>query len=107
VRFSRDAARVLFDRPGPLPGIGFGSHDVWVVNADGSGLRDLTPDNARYDYPLAWSYDGTKIAFYSYRYVGDDLVSGVFVMTPTVRGCTWSMGVATWRVSRRMAPGSS
>jgi Tol biopolymer transport system component len=40
--------------------------DVWVVNADGTGLRRLTTDPARDDQP-AWSPDGRRIAFRSLR----------------------------------------
>ncbi|MGA8892148.1 MAG: hypothetical protein WB493_11300, partial [Anaeromyxobacteraceae bacterium] len=44
--------------------------DVWVVNADGSGTTDLTPDPAPgvwYDRAPAWSPDGASIAFSSNR----------------------------------------
>jgi len=38
------------------------AQDIFVVNPDGTGLRNLTPDGATYFSP-AWSPDGTKIAF--------------------------------------------
>lgn len=39
---------------------------IYVVNADGSGLRDLTPGLAGVSASgLAWSHDGTRIAFTS------------------------------------------
>ena len=64
--WSPDGARIAFqnvdysdpaDFPLPWP-------DVWVVNADGSGLANLTADN-QYDYDTrpAWSPDGSKIAY--------------------------------------------
>ena len=52
-------------------------HGVYVMNADGSGVRNLTPKprGAAYAAP-AWSPDGRKIAFVSER----DGNSEVYVM---------------------------
>jgi len=47
--------------------------EVWVINADGSGLRQLTDGGG---FPGAWSPDGARIAFVSAR-DGDD---EVFIM---------------------------
>lgn len=39
-------------------------HDVWTMNADGSGLRTLTADDGRSDQGSPdWSPDGSKIAY--------------------------------------------
>lgn len=41
-----------------------GDHsDIWVMQRDGSGQRNLTNDPARFDRAPAWSPDGTTIAF--------------------------------------------
>jgi TolB protein len=42
------------------------NYDVFVVNTDGSGLRQLTESPA-YDMYPTWSPDGTRIAFHSTR----------------------------------------
>jgi Tol biopolymer transport system component len=43
------------------------SGDIWVVNADGSGLRQLTRSGAGFDFEPTWSPDGTRIAFQTTR----------------------------------------
>jgi hypothetical protein len=50
--WSPDGTKIAFMRDG----------DIWVMNADGSGLVQLTTDPVYEDDP-AWSPDGTKIAF--------------------------------------------
>jgi Tol biopolymer transport system component len=49
-----------------------GNDDVWTVNPDGSGVRDLTSDPAR-DLSPAWSPNGSKIAFSSDRTGSQDI----------------------------------
>ena len=59
---SPDSSRVVFT--GRMPGVG-GGKDIWVVNADGSALTNLTnaaqPQEEYYD--ARWSPDGTWILF--------------------------------------------
>jgi WD40-like Beta Propeller Repeat len=51
--------------------------EIAVVNADGTGLHDLTSNTAS-DYPAGWSSDGQKILFQSNR----DGNSEIYVMNP-------------------------
>jgi hypothetical protein len=63
--FSRDGSRFLFLRGAPTP---CGKPDcgliLVVANADGTGLREITPGEPGLDW-LDWSPDGTRIAFLS------------------------------------------
>ncbi len=52
------------------------ARDVYIMNVDGTGLQQLTQHRAEDDAP-AWSSDGQKIAFVSYRNV---LEGGIFIM---------------------------
>src|SRR5829696_2723076 len=57
--------------PGPNGQIAFvsltdGNDDIYIMNADGSGLTRLTDDPAD-DFNPSWSPDGEKIAFGSFR----------------------------------------
>ena len=50
-------------------------YEIFVVNADGTDLRQLTENNVEDSFPT-WSPDGNSIAFMSYR----DGASKIFVM---------------------------
>ena len=54
---------------------------IWVMNADGGGQTQLSPDTGATDDDVnpAWSPDGTQIAFGSSR--GGNLAFGIWVMT--------------------------
>ena len=43
-----------------------GDYDIYVMNSDGSDVRQLTNNDAYDGYPV-WSPDGSKIAFLSSR----------------------------------------
>jgi TolB protein len=62
--WSPDGTRVAFrsDYPGPT---GADHSRIFIVNRDGSGLRQLTPETPSYttDDGPAWSPDGTQIVF--------------------------------------------
>ena len=62
--WSPDGARIAFTS------FRSGGSDIYVVNADGSGLRNLMPSESPavfFDDAPAWSPDGTRIAFSSDR----------------------------------------
>ena len=52
--------------------------DIYVINVDGTGLRQLTDHPAQDRWP-AWAPDGRQIAFYSTRN-NDDNSGGIFLM---------------------------
>ncbi len=59
---SPDGQKVIFSRRATL----LGPSQLWVMNADGSGQKQLTSGSG--DYSNArWSRDGTKVAFQSTR----------------------------------------
>ncbi len=53
-----------------------GNFDIYVVNADGSGLANLS-DHSEIDFSPVWSPDGSRIAFISFR---DRRLAGYYVM---------------------------
>lgn len=67
----------LSDVPGILP-----SYDIWIVNPDGTGLKNLTANTSAYEGTASWSPDRSKIAFDSTRTGNDD----IFVMNPDGTG---------------------
>ena len=64
--FVGDQPRILFvsQRDGD-------DSEIYVMNADGTGVVRLTDNTSVYDHPIAWSPDGTRILFRSSR-DGDD-----------------------------------
>ncbi len=97
--WSPDGSRVAFlsdARPFvPLDGPTGGAHEVFVMNAGGSDVREITNDGG-YDAAPAWSPDGTRIAYDSdrsdpsrpgcFKHVG--CRSNIFVVNPDGTGLT-------------------
>ena len=73
------------------------------MNADGSGVEQLT-DNDYLDDGPAWSPDGGRIAFYSDREEGGDgLVCGIYVMNSDGSGVSRLSGASGSCSSGRLA----
>src|SRR5438034_11131488 len=66
--------------------------DVYVMNADGSGVTQLTPNDGFDDTGPVWSPDTTQIAFESNR-AGDELIFVMNVDGSDVRQLTFDAGV--------------
>ena len=60
-------------------GTSVGSYDIWIINADGTGLRDLTPYSSL-EYGATWSPDGDQIVFGSLRGSSPDQGEDLFVI---------------------------
>ena len=79
--FSPDGSEVVFSQQTHEGGADT-TRELFIMNADGSGVRQLTHDGAYAGFP-AWSPDGRTIAYASYR--GSDYIPGClgFSICPT------------------------
>ena len=60
--------KIAFSREEVIPGIGF-RQDIYVINADGTGLANLTAERVEKNNRLpSWSPDGTQIIFSSSKF---------------------------------------
>jgi Tol biopolymer transport system component len=58
--WSPDGSQIVFTRT-----LSFGANQIWVVRADGQGLRRLLGDDSESDHNPSWSPDGRRILFSS------------------------------------------
>ena len=60
-----------------------GVDDLWVVNLDGTGLRNLTNDPSGFESQPTWSPDGRTIAYEHGTSAGEDSIYAIAPTAPT------------------------
>jgi hypothetical protein len=104
--WSADGRKLVFQRPGcrdrSLPP-GADCDDVWMVNADGSGLAPITSYEWVLDYDPVLSPDGSEVAFVRFVHGIDDtylVIADVDPPSPlwseTVPSSWWPISRPTW-----------
>jgi len=76
--WSPDGSRIAF-----LSSRGGNQDNIYVMNADGSGLSRLTTDSVFAAYPYSWSPDGSRLVFAGGQYKGH-----IFIVTADGSGLT-------------------
>jgi Tol biopolymer transport system component len=66
---------------------GSGENDVWVMNADGSGLRQVT-STADLERPYSWSHDSTRVAAEFARVTSGTVGKGDVAVMTVATGAT-------------------
>jgi len=77
--FSPDGTKILFDARPFIDPSNTGPGDIWIMNADGSGIARLTTDPAA-EEDACWSPDGLHIAFVRERETPDGSVCEIWTM---------------------------
>jgi Tol biopolymer transport system component len=84
--WSPDGRRIVYTKyPLRRKGTWFDDLSVWVMNADGSGKKELTKDPFQ-GFDPTWSPDGKQIALNRMKYVKDGAFVDVCVMNADGRG---------------------
>jgi Tol biopolymer transport system component len=82
--YSPDGGRIAFaDNVCPI----CGEKDVWVMNADGSGLRQVT-NTSDLELPHSWSPDGTRVAAEFARVTSGTVGKGDIAVVTVATGAT-------------------
>jgi Tol biopolymer transport system component len=98
--WSPDGTKIVFasDRS-TFSRTGRGHLHLWVMNADGTGLKLLTSGSDSESQP-AWSPDGTKIAYHYSNGIAAVFTDGTkdnsINLTASDNGKTWYVGEPTW-----------
>lgn len=79
--WSPDGSRIVFRVEALEEGT---DADIWIVNADASGRRNLTATPRRAEWSPAWSPNGDRIAYFAANNQGGD----IYVMNPDGSGKT-------------------
>ena len=98
--WSPDGTKIVFASNRSPYSRGFvGRMHLWVMNADGSGLKQLTTGTDNESQP-AWSPDGTSIAYHYSNGIAavhtDGTKDGSINITASDNGKTWYVGEPTW-----------
>jgi Tol biopolymer transport system component len=64
-----------------------GQSDLWVINTDGTGLRQVT-NTAVNEIPEAWSHDGTRVVVDYAKLSGGTLGKGDIAVVAVATGAT-------------------
>jgi Tol biopolymer transport system component len=98
--WSPDGTKIVFASNRSPYTRGFVGHmHLWVMNADGTGLTQLTTGTDNESQP-AWSPDGTKIAYHYSNGIAAVFTDGTkdnsINLTASDNGKTWYRGEPTW-----------